>query len=259
MSARGLSLRHCSRPTLVARDYGFMGDRNRCLLKAESEKGSELRLLSGRVLSPLGPTGGIWFAIRRPMRISVRQLKEYPLYLRPFFWSQKRRYGQILHPGLLWARVPKLFAAVAVLYGVLDRKRSPLSPVLRSLVTVRVSQINWCRFCVDINSSTLLQRCGSMEKVERLDHWRDSDLFDAKERTVLEYTEAITYSDQQVTDELVGRLRRFFDEDSIVELTGLIAFQNLSSKFNSALDVPPQGFCKPRPAQETPQRASRSA
>tara|TARA_R110001592_G_scaffold363170_1_gene680905 strand:- start:2950 stop:3135 length:186 start_codon:yes stop_codon:yes gene_type:complete len=29
-----------------------------------------------------------------------------------------------------------------------------------------------------------------------------------------------------------------------VELTGLIAFQNLSSKFNSALDVPPQGFCR---------------
>ena len=34
------------------------------------------------------------------------------------------------------------------------------------------------------------------------------------------------------------------DEDGIVELTGLIAFQNMSSKFNSALDIPPQGFCK---------------
>ena len=193
------------------------------------------------------------------MRISVRQLKEYPLYLRPFFWSQKRRYGQVLYPGLLWARVPKLFAAVAILYGVLDRKRSPLSPVLRSLVTTRVSQINWCRFCVDINSSTLLERCGSIEKLDRLEHWRESDLFDAKERAVLEYTEAITYSDRQVSDELVERVRRFFDEDGVVELTGLIAFQNLSSKFNSAFDVPPQGFCKPRRAQEAPQQASRSA
>jgi alkylhydroperoxidase family enzyme len=43
---------------------------------------------------------------------------------------------------------------------------------------------------------------------------------------------------------LVSRLRDFFDEDAIVELTGLIAFQNLSSKFNSALDVPAQGFCR---------------
>ncbi len=193
------------------------------------------------------------------MRISVRQLKEYPLYLRPFFWSQKRRYGQVLYPGLIWARVPKLFAAVALLYGVLDRKRSPLSPVLRSLVTVRVSQINWCRFCVDINSSTLLKRCGSMEKLDSLEHWRESDMFDAKERAVLEYTEAITYTDRGVSDELVERLRRFFDEDGVVELTGLIAFQNLSSKFNSAFDVPAQGFCKPRQAQEAPQQASRSA
>jgi len=47
-----------------------------------------------------------------------------------------------------------------------------------------------------------------------------------------------------VTDELMMRLKAFFDDDGVVELTGLIAFQNLSSKFNSALDVPAQGFCK---------------
>jgi alkylhydroperoxidase family enzyme len=83
-----------------------------------------------------------------------------------------------------------------------------------------------------------------MEKVEKLAQWKESDLFDEKEKVVLEYTEAVTYSDQQVTDELIERLKGFFDDDGIVELTGLIVFQNLSSKFNSALDVPSQGFCK---------------
>lgn len=178
------------------------------------------------------------------MRVSVKKLREYPWILRPFFWNQKRKYGAILQPSLLWARAPKLFAAVAVLYGVLDRKSSPLSPKLRSLVMVRVSQINCCRFCVDINSATLAKRTGSMEKVERLEQWKESDIFDEKEKVVLEYTEAVTYSDQQVTDELIERLKRFFDDDGIVELTGLIVFQNLSSKFNNALDVPPQGFRK---------------
>jgi alkylhydroperoxidase family enzyme len=84
-----------------------------------------------------------------------------------------------------------------------------------------------------------------MEKVEQLAQWRVSDLFDEQENVVLEYTKAVTYSDQQVTDELVHRLKNFFDDDGIVELTGLIVFQNLSSKFNSGLDVPPQGFCTP--------------
>ncbi len=178
------------------------------------------------------------------MRVTVKQLNEYPWFIRPFFWNQKRKYGAILQPGLLWARVPKLFASVAMLYGALDRKSSPLDPVLRSLVTVRVSQINWCRFCVDINSATLAKRSGSLEKVEKLEQWKECDLFDEKERVVLEYTEAVTYTDQHVTDELMDRLKGFFDDDGVVELTGLIAFQNLSSKFNSALDVPAQGFCK---------------
>ncbi len=178
------------------------------------------------------------------MRVSVKQLAEYPWILRPFFWMQKRKYGAILLPGLLWARVPKLFSAVALLYGVVDRKSSPLCPELRSLITVRVSQINWCRFCIDINSATLAKRSGSMEKVEQLEQWKKSELFNDKEKVVLEYAEAVTYSEQQVSDELMSRLKGFFDDDSIVELTGLIAFQNLSSKFNSALDVTPQGFCK---------------
>ncbi len=178
------------------------------------------------------------------MRISSRLLSSYPLFLRPFFWSQKKRYGMVLEPGLLWARVPKLFAAVAILYGVLDRRKSPLDPVLRSLVTVRVSQINWCRFCVDINSSTLARRAGSMDKVEALDRWQQSNLYTEPERSALAYTEAMTFSDRQVTDTIVDQLKQFFSDDAIVELTGLIAFQNLSSKFNSALDVPPQGFCK---------------
>jgi AhpD family alkylhydroperoxidase len=178
------------------------------------------------------------------VRVPAKPIHRYPWYLAPFFWNQKRKYGQVLMPGLLWGRVPKLFIAVAILYGVLDRRRSPLDPVLRSLVTVRVSQLNGCRFCVDINSATLARRAGSQAKVDALDAWRDSDIFEAKEKAALDYAEAMTDSTRRASDAIVERLRPFFDEDAIVELTGLIAFQNLSSKFNSALDVPAQGFCR---------------
>ena len=177
------------------------------------------------------------------MRIPERAIERYPWYVRPFLWNQQRKYGQALKPALVWARVPKLFLAVAALYGVLDRRDSPLDPVLRSLVTVRVSQINHCRFCLDLNSATLAKRAGSMQKVDALEAWRTSVAFDASERATLEYTEAVTYPDRNVSDDLMAELRRHFDDDAIVELTGLIAFQNLSSKFNSALNIPAQGFC----------------
>ncbi len=186
------------------------------------------------------------------MRVSTKPVNRYPWYLRPFFWNQNRKYGQVLKPPLVWARVPKLFAAVAILYGVLDQRSSPIDPVLRSLITVRVSQINWCLFCIDINSSVLARRSGSMDKVEALAQWRDSDIFDERERLVLQYVEAVTYTDRQVDDDLVKQLHRYFDDDAIVELTGLIAFQNLSSKFNSALDLPAQGFCRMPDSEAAP-------
>jgi alkylhydroperoxidase family enzyme len=54
----------------------------------------------------------------------------------------------------------------------------------------------------------------------------------------------VTYTEQQVSKSLMARLKQHFDDDAVIELTGLIAFQNLSSKFNAALDVPAQGFCQ---------------
>jgi AhpD family alkylhydroperoxidase len=182
------------------------------------------------------------------MRIPPKPARDYPWYLKPFFRRQMRRYGQVLVPGQLWGRVPRLFMAVALLYGALDSRRSQLDPVLRSLVTVRVSQLNWCRFCVDLNSATLAERAGSMAKVEALEQWRTSELYSLAERAALDYAEAMTITGHGVTDAGMAELRRHFPDDAVIELTGLVAFQNLSSKFNSALDVPPQGFCR-RPGE----------
>jgi AhpD family alkylhydroperoxidase len=175
--------------------------------------------------------------------VAPKPLSHYLWFIRLFFWKQKLTYGRVLDPGLLWGRSPWVFGAVALLYGALDRRSSPLAPSLRSLVTVRVSQINHCAFCVDINSATLAKRGVAMDKIEALGAWRESSLFSPEECLALEYAEAMTNTGKGVTDELRQRLKQHWNDDTIVELTGLIAFQNLSSKFNAALDVPSQGFC----------------
>jgi AhpD family alkylhydroperoxidase len=176
--------------------------------------------------------------------VAAKPLSQYAWFVRLFFWKQKRTYGRILDPGLLWGRSPWVFAAVALLFGALDRRSSPLSPALRSLITVRVSQINHCAFCVDINSAVLIKRGVPRDKIAALGAWRDSPLFDAGERLALEYAEAVTTTGSGPSDALRDRLRERWNDDFIVELTALIAFQNLSSKFNAALDVLPQGFCQ---------------
>ncbi|MBS0418055.1 MAG: carboxymuconolactone decarboxylase family protein [Proteobacteria bacterium] len=186
--------------------------------------------------------------------VSGKPASSYPWYVRVLFRLQRRAYGHVLEPSLLWGRSPRVLLGLACLYGALDRRLSPLPPSLRSLVTVRVSQINQCAFCVDVNSATLIRRGVALEKVSALADWRASTLFDLPERLALEYAEAITLN--QVTDPLRARVKAQWSDEAIVELTGLIAFQNLSSKFNAALDVPAQGFCLPVSARSPAYRQS---
>jgi alkylhydroperoxidase family enzyme len=54
----------------------------------------------------------------------------------------------------------------------------------------------------------------------------------------------MTLSGREVGDELFARLRRAFDDDTLVELTAIIAWENASSKFNRALRIPSQGLWK---------------
>ncbi len=167
----------------------------------------------------------------------------YPWYVRLLFWLQRRRYGQELEPARLWGRTPRAFLAMAAMYAALNRRSSPLATALRSLVQVRVSQINWCSFCVDLNSATCLENNVSGEKLLALAQFADSDLFDEAEKAALHYAEAMTDSNRHSDPLLVAKLQQHFSDDAIIELTALIAYQNMSSKFNAALGVPAQGFC----------------
>jgi alkylhydroperoxidase family enzyme len=75
-------------------------------------------------------------------------------------------------------------------------------------------------------------------------HYASSPLFTSDERTVLEYADAMTITGREVSDELFARLRRIYDDDAIVELTEIIAWENASAKFNRALRIRSQKLWK---------------
>ncbi len=84
----------------------------------------------------------------------------------------------------------------------------------------------------------------SDEKILALADYATSPLYTEAERVALEYADAITLSDRDVGDDLFARIRRFYDDDAVVELTEVIAWENASSKFNRALRIPSQGLWK---------------
>jgi uncharacterized peroxidase-related enzyme len=176
-------------------------------------------------------------------RIAELPDRAYAWYVRLIFAAQRRKYGAELHSARLWGRMPRTFLMLTLLYRSIDREASRLDPALRSLVQVRVSQINGCGFCTDLNGAAALERGVEPAKLSALAGWQQSSAFDEREQAVLAYAEAATDSARRVDEDCFARLREFFDEDAVLELTALIAFQNLSSKFNTALALAPQGLC----------------
>jgi alkylhydroperoxidase family enzyme len=81
-------------------------------------------------------------------------------------------------------------------------------------------------------------------KIEALENYATSELYEAAERVALEYADSMTITGRDVSDDLFARLRSCYNEDEIVELTATIAWENSSSKFNRALRVPSQQLWK---------------
>ncbi len=183
-------------------------------------------------------------------RISGWPLARYPWYARLILAAQRRKYGQELEPARLWGRLPRSILALTLLYRSLDRAHSPIESGLRSLVQVHISRINGCSFCVDLNSAAAIERHAGYDKLAAIDDYEHSPLFQESEKAALAYAEAMTDSRRGVDDAVFSRLRGEFDEDAIVELTAIVAFQNMSSKFNAALGVPAQGYCAAPDAKE---------
>lgn len=169
--------------------------------------------------------------------------RAHPWHVRLLLAFLARR-GRLSGSVRLWARSPRAFLAFLRLFRAVDRDGSPLPPALRALVMVRVSQLNHCAFCVDLNGSRALERGVAPGRLDALAHHAASPLFDAREKAALAFADAVTVPGSAVPPELRRALRAAFTEDAIVELSALVAFQNMSSKFNAALDVEPEGRCR---------------
>ncbi len=175
--------------------------------------------------------------------IPPKALHEYPWYIRFFLRRQRRVYGEVLAPSWLWGRIPGAFLGMLGLLGVFNRRAYPTDGRLRSLVSIRIAQLNGCHFCVDLNAFNFLKARGDEERAAQVADWRESDAFDATERAALDWAEQVTERCAGIGSKQIARLREHFSDDQITALTAWIAFQNLSAKFNAALGAEEHGFC----------------
>jgi AhpD family alkylhydroperoxidase len=98
-----------------------------------------------------------------------------------------------------------------------------IDETLRHLVTLRASQLNGCAFCVDMH---VKEAKIAGERELRLHHvtvWRESPLFNDRERAALEWTEALTVlNGHGVADEVYDKVRIHLSDKELADLSFLI-------------------------------------
>jgi AhpD family alkylhydroperoxidase len=147
----------------------------------------------------------------------------------------------MIGPLEAYAHIPRLMLG----YGMMEGATANLDHFperLKLLAELKAATMTSCEYCIDIGSQ-IARRAGlSDEQLLALSRYRDSDHFDALERLVLDYAVGMSRTPVDVPDELFAKLRQEFDAVQLVELTNVIALENMRGRFNLALGFGSAGF-----------------
>jgi alkylhydroperoxidase family enzyme len=135
-------------------------------------------------------------------------------------------------------RVAEANLAFSAHAGAWDAADASLKTFAHMAVAAQVG----CTWCLDVNYFLAHQQDLDVAKASQVPRWRQSDLFTALERDVLEYAEAMTDTPPTVTDELSARLLDRLGPAAMVELTAFIAAANMATRNNTALGIHSQGY-----------------
>ena len=113
---------------------------------------------------------------------------------------------------------------------------------LSSFAQIASAAVIGCSWCMDFGYYLAHDEGLDEAKVREVPRWRESDVFTPLERDVMEYAEAMSATPCVVDDELSARLQEALGLEAMVELTQLIALENMRSRFNSAAGLQSQGF-----------------
>ncbi|KAF1957918.1 4-carboxymuconolactone decarboxylase-like protein [Byssothecium circinans] len=121
------------------------------------------------------------------------------------------------------------------------RTRTTLSPSIRETAICRVAVLNKAWYEWTHHAPLLLSAPGiTQEHVDTVrnspEHQIVGDVLDEKHGAVMAYTDAMTLS-VTVDDETFARLKEYFTDKEVVEITATIAAYNCVSRFLVALDV----------------------
>jgi 4-carboxymuconolactone decarboxylase len=172
-------------------------------------------------------------------RVSYIEEKDHPELAELIGKVRAGRRGALINVYKLLLHTPDLAECWLNLVSA-ARYKTALDGRLREIAIIRVAYLNRVAYVVKQHVPQLSVPEGlSVVESEALADWQNSDVFDARERAALAYTDAMS-RDIQVPDAVFDALRPHFNERQIVELTVLIGTYNMHTRVFQALAIDPE-------------------
>jgi alkylhydroperoxidase family enzyme len=166
------------------------------------------------------------------------------LRLRLLYRLMRRQFGKTpTWLSVYSARMPLAFTSwVGKAYKL--EKKLELSSDTARLVRERVDSLNGCGWCMDAGRWFATSKAPHLlPKLDALDEYRTSPLFDDKERVALEFATELTET-KHVSPETFAHVRRHCSEREICEIVWLVASEHLSNLSNHGLNIGSDGLCE---------------
>ncbi|MEO7040389.1 MAG: carboxymuconolactone decarboxylase family protein [Gemmatimonadaceae bacterium] len=169
-------------------------------------------------------------------RVPLPELEDATPEVRQLFDAFMRERGNV--PNLFRAaslRPPIVLTLFAHLRAVTGPGEVPV--LLKELLTVRVSQVNACAYCLASHTALSRKHGATDEQIAAVDAGC-YDVFEPGWHAALAFADAMTPTNGDVTDEIYSELARWWTAPQIVEMTAVIGFFNYFNRFAEALRIP---------------------
>jgi alkylhydroperoxidase family enzyme len=169
-------------------------------------------------------------------RVSLIEESRHPELADLIVRIRGARRGRLINVYKLLLHSPAL-AETWFAHNNAVRWKTELDGRLREMVIVRIAHLTRVQYMMRQHVPALAVPEGlTLQECEALGAWRESRLFGERDRAVLAYADAMT-RDIQVPEDVFARVKTFFGERQIVDLTVLIGTYNMTARVFQALEI----------------------
>jgi len=158
--------------------------------------------------------------------------------LKEQFEMMRRNLGFVPNSILTMQRKPKLAKALAQLTAAIWDPESKVERGFKRLIAHVASRAAGCQYCMAHTAGGALHFGVDEKKLAAVWDYQTSPLFSEAERAALDLAVAGACVPNAVTDEMFAQVRKYWSEEQIVEIVGVIALFGFLNRWNDTMATP---------------------